>query len=160
MNVRGIGGMNITTSPGFEQPSACFRQACAIVGLLFALTAGVLYPDESVWGQSISGASSVRSFDGGIGNLFRLGGGSLYIDLQGTQGFLFSPGQSFVQSYNFRNPTTGQAWSGAVMTFGPQLSIGLIQGANQVGSATVLPGPPRQTAPLPPIESGILDEIP
>ena len=45
------------------------------------------------------------------------------------------------------------------MTFGPQQSIGLIQGANQVGSATVLPGPPRQTAPLPPIESGILDEI-
>ncbi len=91
--------------------------------------------------------------------MFRLGGGSLYADQQGTQGFLFSPGQS-VQSYNFRNPTTGQAWSGAVMTFGPQLSIGLIQGANQVGTATVLPGPPRQTAPLPPIESGIFDEIP
>ena len=46
------------------------------------------------------------------------------------------------------------------MTFGPQLSIGLIQGANQVGGSTVLPGPPRQPAPLPPIESGILDEIP
>ncbi len=152
--------MNITTPPVLEQPSARFRRVCAIGGLLFALAAGAFYPDESVWAQSLSGASSVRSFDGGIGNLFRLGGGSLYVDPQGTQGFLFSPGQSFVQSYNFRNPTTGQAWSGAVMTFGPQLSIGLIQGANQVGSATVLPGPPRQTVPLPPIESGILDEIP
>ena len=48
----------------------------------------------------------------------------------------------------------------AMMTFGPQLSIGLIQGANQVGSPTVLPGPPRETAPLPPIESGFLDEMP
>jgi hypothetical protein len=152
--------MNITTPLCLEQPSAYFRRVCAIGGLLFTLTAGVLDLDESVWAQSQSGASSVRSFDGGIGNLFRLGGGSLYVDPQGTQGFLFSPGQSFVQSYNFRNPTTGQAWSGAVMTFGPQLSIGLIQGANQVGSATVLPGPPRQTVPLPPIESGILDEIP
>lgn len=91
--------------------------------------------------------------------MFKFSGGSLYIDNQGTQGFLYTPGQNF-QSYNFRNPTTGQAWSGAVMTFGPQLSIGLIQGANQTGNATVLPSPPRETAPLPPIESGILDEMP
>jgi hypothetical protein len=46
------------------------------------------------------------------------------------------------------------------MTLGPQLSIGLIQGANQSGSPLVLPGPPRQTAPLPSIQSTILDEIP
>jgi hypothetical protein len=110
-----------------------------------------------VWGQSIS---SVRSFDGGVAPLFTLPGpGSLYIDNQGTQGFLYNPGNNF-QSFSFRNPTTGQAWSGAVTTLGPQLSIGLIQGANQSGSALVLPGPPRQSAPLPSIQSTILDDIP
>lgn len=152
--------MKIHTLPWTVGPSTRFRWIRAIGGLLSIVAVGVFYADASTLAQSLSGASSVRSFDGGIGNLFRLGGGSLYIDHQGTQGFLYTPGQSFVQSYNFRNPTAGQAWSGAAMTFGPQLSIGLIQGANQVGSATVLPGPPRQTAPLPPIESGILDEIP
>ena len=113
--------------------------------------------DSRVWGQSIS---SVRSFDGGVAPLFRLPGPeSLYLDNQGTQGFLYNPGNNF-QSFSFRNPTTGQAWSGAVTTLGPQLSIGLIQGANQIGSPIVLPGPPRQTAPLPSIQSNILDEIP
>lgn len=109
------------------------------------------------WAQSVSG---VRSFDGGVGPLFNLvGPGNLYLDNQGTQGYLYTPGQNF-ESYSFRNPTTGQAWSGAVMTLGPQLSIGLIQGANQVGSPVVLPGPPRQTPPLPSITSTLLDEIP
>ena len=121
--------------------------------LLFTLPSLI----SQAWGQSIS---SVRSFDGGVAPLFTLPGpGSLYIDNQGTQGFLYNPGNNF-QSYSFRNPTTGQAWSGAVMTLGPQLSIGLIQGANQSGSPLVLPGPPRQTAPLPSIQSTILDEIP
>jgi hypothetical protein len=121
--------------------------------LLFALPS----LNSQVWGQSIS---SVRSSDGRVTPLFKLPGlGSLYIDHQGTQGFLYNPGNNF-QSYSFRNPTTGQAWSGAVTTFGPQLSIGLIQGANQIGSPLVLPGPPRQTAPLPSIQSTILDEIP
>jgi hypothetical protein len=143
-----------------EEPFSRFRRVRTVGGLLCVLTLVGLNADASALAQTVSGATSVRSFDGGLGNLFRLGGGSLYIDNQGTQGFLFSHGQSFVQSYNFRNPTTGQAWSGAVMTFGPQLSIGLIQGANQVGSATVLPGPPRQTAPLPDIESSILDDMP
>jgi hypothetical protein len=107
--------------------------------------------------QSVSG---VRSFDGGVAPLFNLvGPGSLYLDSQGTQGYLYTPGQNF-QSYSFRNPTTGQAWSGALMTLGPQLSIGLIQGANQVGSPVVLPGPQRQPSPLPPIESTLFDEIP
>ena len=114
--------------------------------------------DESVLAQS-TGRIGVRSFAGGVSPLFKFAGGTLYIDNQGTQGFLYTPALNF-QSFNFRNPTTGQAWSGAVMTFGPQLSIGLIQGANQVGSPTVLPGPPRETAPLPPIESGLLDEMP
>ena len=121
--------------------------------LLFAIPS----LNSQAWGQSIS---SVRSFDGGVTPLFRGPGlGSLYIDNQGTQGFLYSPGNNF-QSYSFRNPTTGQAWSGAVTTLGPQLSIGLIQGANQTGSPIVLPGPPRQTAPLPSIQSTILDDIP
>ncbi len=113
--------------------------------------------NSQVWGQS---TSSVRSFDGGVAPLFKMPGiSSLYLDNQGTQGFLYNPGNNF-QSFSFRNPTTGQAWSGAVTTFGPQLSIGLIQGANQTGSPTVLPGPPRQTSPLPPIQSTILDDIP
>lgn len=121
--------------------------------LLFALPS----LNSQVWGQSIS---SVRSFDGGAAPLFKLPGpGSLYLDNQGTQGFLYNPGNHF-QSFSFRNPTTGQAWSGAVMTLGPQLSIGLIQGANQIGSPLVLPGPPRQTAPLPSIQSTLLDDIP
>ncbi len=112
---------------------------------------------SQAWGQSIS---SVRSFDGGVAPLVQgPGPGSLYLDNQGTQGFLYNPGNNF-QSFSFRNPTTGQAWSGAVTTFGPQLSIGLIQGANQTGSPTVLPGPPRQTVPLPSIQSTILDDIP
>jgi hypothetical protein len=113
--------------------------------------------DAKAWGQTIS---SVRAFNGGVAPLFTLPGpGSLYLDNQGTQGFLYNPGNNF-QSYSFRNPTTGQAWSGAVTTLGPQLSIGLIQGTNQAGVARVLPGPPRQTAPLPTIQSTLLDEIP
>lgn len=121
--------------------------------LLFALPS----LNSQAWGQSIS---SIRSFEGGVAPLFKLPGlGNLYLDNQGTQGFLYNPGNNF-QSYSFRNPTTGQAWSGAVMTLGPQLSIGLIQGANQIGSPLVLPGPPRQSAPLPSIQSTILDEIP
>lgn len=113
--------------------------------------------NPQAWAQTIS---SVRSFDGGVAPLFTLPGpGSLYIDNQGTQGFLYNPGNNF-QSFSFRNPMTGQAWSGAVTTLGPQLSIGLIQGANQIGSPLVLPGPPRQTVPLPSIQSTILDDIP
>ena len=124
-----------------------------LVLLLFAFPS----LNSQAWGQSIS---SVRSFDGGVAPLFKLSGlGNLYLDNQGTQGFMYAPGNNF-ETYSFRNPTTGQAWSGAVTTLGPQLSIGLIQGANQSGSGLVLPGPPRQTAPLPSIQSTILDEIP
>ena len=127
---------------------------CVLTLLLFALPPLT----SQVWSQST--ISSVRSFDGGVAPLFDLPGiGSLYLDNQGTQGHLYNPGNNF-QSYSFRNPTTDQAWSGAVMTLGPRLSIGLIQGANQIGSPLVLPGPPRQTAPLPSIQSTILDEIP
>jgi hypothetical protein len=125
----------------------------ALVLLMFALP----WLDSGVSGQTIS---SVRSFDGGVAPLFNLTGiGNLYLDNQGTQGFLYAPGNNF-ETYSFRNPTTGQAWSGALTTLGPQLSIGLIQGANQSGSPLVLPGPPRQTVPLPSIQSTILDDIP
>jgi len=135
-------------------PVSVFPVALPVLALfLFAFSS----LNSQAWGQSIS---SVRSFDGGVTPLFRGPGlGSLYTDNQGTQGFLYNPGNNF-QSYSFRNPTTGQAWSGAVTTLGPQLSIGLIQGANQTGSPLVLPGPPRQTAPLPSIQSTILDDIP
>lgn len=107
--------------------------------------------------QSVSG---IRAFGGGVAPLFGLvGPGNLYLDAQGTQGYVYNFGNNF-ESFNFSNPTTGQAWSGAMMTLGPQLSIGLIQGANQVGTPLVMPPIPRATPPLPPIQSTILDEIP
>jgi hypothetical protein len=107
--------------------------------------------------QSVSG---VRGLGGGVAPLFSLvGPGNLYVDTQGTQGYIYNFGNNF-ESYNFRNPVTGQAWSGAMMTLGPQLSIGLIQGANQVGSPLVFPPVPRDVAPVPPIQSTILDDIP
>jgi hypothetical protein len=123
---------------------------------LAALMMAVGCIDSPAWAQSVSG---VRAFGGGVAPLARMPGGALYNDNQGTQGFMYTPGQNF-ESYSFRNPTTGQAWSGAVGTLGPQLSIGLIQGANQTGTPLVLPGPPRQTSPLAPIQSGILDSGP
>lgn len=137
------------------------REINRSVVLLFALTFSILGVAEHASAQGVSG---VRSTAGGVAPLFNLTGpGSLYVDNQGTQGYIYTPGQNF-ESYNFRNPTTGQAWTGALMTLGPQLSIGLIQGANQSTaqglSPIVLPPPPRQTSPLPPIESGIFDEIP
>jgi hypothetical protein len=112
--------------------------------------------DLPSWAQSVSG---VRAFGGGVAPLARMPGGNLYNDNQGTQGFMYTPGQNF-ESYSFRNPTTGQAWSGAVGTLGPQLSIGLIQGANQSGTAVVLPGPPRQTSPLSPVQSPLIEPAP
>jgi hypothetical protein len=119
--------------------------------------AAIFGVEPSVSAQSVSG---VRGFDGGVAPLFSLvGPGSLYIDNQGTQGFIINPGNNF-ESFSFRNPTTGLAWSGAVMTLGPQLSIGLIQGANQSGSPVVLPPPPRQPPPLVDIQSTLLDDIP
>ena len=135
-------------------PVLVFPAALSVLALfLFTLSSLI----SQAWGQSIS---SVRSFDGGVAPLFKLPGpGSLYLDNQGTQGFMYAPGNNF-EFYSFRNSTIGQAWSGAMTTLGPHLSIGLIQGANQIGSALVLPSPPRQTAPLSSIQSTILDEIP
>ena len=111
--------------------------------------------------QASAQVSGVRGFDGGVAPLFNLvGPGNLYLDSSGTQGYIYNFG--VFESYNFRTPG-GQAWSGAQGTLGPQLSIGLIQGANQAGAPVVLPSPPRQLAPVPPIESSLfdfLDEIP
>jgi len=133
------------------------RHVLPLLSGLFLLFVGTMLPLDHALGQTVSG---VRSFDGGVGPLFNLvGPGNLYLDNQGTQGYLYTPGVNF-ESYNFRNPTTGQAWSGAVMTLGPQLSIGLIQGANQPGTGIVLPRPPLQTPPLLPIESTLLEDIP
>lgn len=116
----------------------------------------LLYPSFAT-AQSVSG---VRGLGGGVAPLFGLvGPGNLYVDNQGTQGFIYNFGNNF-ESYNFRNPTTGQAWSGAMMTLGPQLSVGLIQGANQIGSSLVFPPVPRDVSPPPPIQSTILDDIP
>ena len=124
--------------------------------MLIAATAGFLWVPSAA-AQSVSG---VRGFNGGVAPLFGLvGPGNLYIDNQGTQGFIYNFGNNF-ESYSFRNPTTGQAWSGAVMTLGPQLSVGLIQGANQSGSPVVFPPVPRDVSPVPPIQSGLLEDIP
>lgn len=109
-----------------------------------------------VWAQTVGG---VRSFDGGVAPLFSLvGPGNLYLDNQGTQGYVYN--FSGFETYNFRNPSTGQAWSGGQGTLGPQLTIGLIQGAVQTGTPVVLPSAPRQPPPLLPIQSTLLDEIP
>jgi hypothetical protein len=126
------------------------RIASIAVAALFALT-------SPAGAQSVSG---VRAFGGGVAPLFSLvGPGNLYIDAQGTQGYIYNNGSNF-QTFNFRDPSTRQAWSGAMQTLGPQLSIGLIQGANQVGTPLVLPPVPRDVSPVPPVESTILDEIP
>jgi hypothetical protein len=111
--------------------------------------------DESAWAQSVSG---VRGMSGGVGALFSLTGpGNLYADSQGNLGYMYNFGNNF-ESFNFRL-ANGQAYSGGIMTLGPQLTIGLIQGANQTGSPTIFPPAPRLVAPLSPIQSSILDEF-
>ena len=122
--------------------------------LLMALTM-LMACGEPAWAQSVSG---VRGFSGGTGALFSLTGpGQLYVDSQGNQGYIYNFGNNF-ESYNFRL-ASGQANIGGMMTLGPQLTIGLIQGANQAGSPTVFPTIPRLVAPLPPIQSSILDDF-
>ena len=132
------------------------------------LSVVLLFFHASAWGQTVSG---VRGINGGVGALHNLTGpeGSLYIDGQGAQGYLNNAGT--FESYNFRIPY-GPAWSGSMMTLGPQLSVGLISGANQaafsgrtgttqlLSSPTVFPPVPRNLPPLPQIQSSLLDEIP
>ena len=108
-----------------------------VIWMILFLGSGV---HSAALGQTVSG---VRAFNGGVAPLFNLvGPGNLYLDNQGTQGYMYTPGNNF-ESYNYRNPTTGQAWTGAIMTLGPQLTIGFIQGANQIGSPVVQIPPPR-----------------
>ena len=122
---------------------------------LLIVVAGVLGCVGPAWAQSVSG---VRGFSGGTGALFSLTGpGNLYVDNQGNQGYIYNFGNNF-ESYNFRL-ASGQANIGAMMTLGPQLTVGLIQGANQAGSPLVFPPVPRLTAPLPLIQSSILDDF-
>jgi hypothetical protein len=124
-------------------------------GLVLIAVAALLACVEPAWAQSVSG---VRGLSGGVGALFSLvGPGSLYVDNQGNQGYIYASGNNF-ESFNFRL-ANGQANIGGMMTLGPQLSVGLIQGANQIGSPTVFPPFPRLIAPLPPIQSSILDEF-
>ena len=132
-----------------KQKSVSMLRSVSVAGLTLLLTSPAA-------AQSVS---SVRGLGGGVAPLFGLvGPGNLYIDNQGTQGYIYNFGNNF-ESYNFRNPATGQAWSGALMTLGPQLSVGLIQGANQAGSPVVFPPVPREAGPLSPVQSGLLDDI-
>ena len=125
-----------------------------------------------VWGQAVSG---IRGVNGGVGALNNLPGStsSLYIDGQGTQGFLSNPagaGGAF-QSYLFKTPN-GPTWIGSMTTLGPQLNPGLVAGGNQSSfslssgtfilsaSPTVIPPPPRELPPLPEIGSPLLEDIP
>lgn len=111
---------------------------------------------EPVLAQSVSG---VRGITGGVGALFNLTGpANLYVDTAGIQGYIYTPGANF-ESYSYRMPG-GQAWSGAQMTLGPQLSIGLIAGSNQGGSPVVFPPLPRQLTPAPLIQSTLLNDNP
>lgn len=119
-------------------------RSAAILGFLLLWTSGA-------WAQRIE---SVRGFDGGVAPTFNLTGpGTLYLDSQGTQGYLYNRGT--FQTYTFRTPG-GPAWNGALTTLGPNLTIGLIQGANQAGSGMVLPGPPRESLPVSPVRSRAL----
>lgn len=139
-----------------------------MVGRMLLLVALVLVAQGPAWGQAVSG---VRGINGGVGALNNLvgPGGNMYVDSQGTQGWMYTFGT--FESYNFRNMATGQTWIGSMMTLGPQQTVGLISGANQAffssstgtvqlsTSPTVIPQPPREPPPLPSIESSF-DEIP
>ncbi|HTL63048.1 MAG TPA: hypothetical protein VL261_15490 [Nitrospira sp.] len=136
------------------------------------LSAVMLLFTTPVWAQAVSG---IRGVNGGVAALHNLTGStsSLYIDGQGTQGFLSNPagnGGAF-ESYIFKTPN-GPTWIGSMTTLGPQLNPGLIAGGVQssfnastgtfqlLSSPTVIPAPPRQLPPLPAIESSLLDDIP
>nr|MBI3614877.1 hypothetical protein [Nitrospirota bacterium] len=126
-----------------------------LIVALFLLAAEHLTA-EPVLAQSVSG---VRGITGGVGALFNLTGpANMYVDTAGIQGYIYTPGANF-ESYSYRVPG-GQAWSGAQMTLGPQLSVGLIAGSNQGGSPVVFPPLPRQLTHAPPIQSTLLNDNP
>ena len=124
------------------------------VGAALLLALGLFWNGGSAWAQSVSGT---RGLSGGVGALFSLTGpANLYTDSQNNVGYMYNFGNNF-ESFNFRL-ANGQAYSGGMMTLGPQLGVGLIQGANQVGSPLVFPRAPRLTTPLPPIQSTVLPD--
>jgi hypothetical protein len=126
-----------------------------LCGIVLLIVLGLVLADQRAWAQSASG---VRGMGGGVGTLFGLTGpGTLYADSQSNQGYMYTFGNNF-ESFNFRL-ANGQAYSGGMMTLGPQLGVGLIQGANQTGSPLVFPPAPRLTVPLPPIQSSTLQEF-
>jgi len=139
---------------------------------IIILSVAMLLFNAPVWGQAVSG---IRGVNGGVGALHNLTGSnsSLYVDGQGTQGFLSNPagtGGAF-QSYIFKTPN-GQTWMGSMTTLGPQLNPGLVAGGVQSSfsgtsgtfvlssSPTIIPAPPRALPPLPDIESSLLEDIP
>lgn len=137
---------------------------------ILLLTVVIVAMHSPVWGQAVSG---VRGISGGVAALHNLVGPetSLYIDGQGTVGYLNATGP--FESFNFWTPTPNSpAWSGSMMTLGPRLAVGLVAGANQgffsgrtgtqvlVSSPTVFPSPPVQLPPLPEIQSSLLEDIP
>jgi hypothetical protein len=124
------------------------------------------------WGQAVSG---IRGVNGGVAALHNLTGttSSLYIDGQGTQGFLSNPagtGGAF-QSSIFKTPN-GPTWMGSMGTLGPRLNPGLIAGGVQSSfsgtsgtfvlssSPTIIPAPPPVLPPIPDIESTLLEQFP
>ncbi len=139
---------------------------------LLILSVVILLFHAPVWGQAVSG---IRGVNGGVGALHNLTGSTsqLYVDGQGTQGFLSDPagaGGAF-ESYIFKTPN-GPTWIGSMTTLGPQLNPGLVSGGVQgsfslssgtfvlFASPTIIPAPPRNLPPLPEIGSSLLDEIP
>lgn len=140
-----------------------------MIGRALLITMAAIAVASPAWAQ----VSGVRGISGGVAALHNLVGPetSLYIDGQGTVGYLNSTGP--FETYNFRTPTPNSpSWIGSMMTLGPRLAVGLISGGNQgffsgrtgtqvlVSSPTVFPSPPRELPPLPEIESSILEEIP
>ncbi len=141
--------MTISLPPTRPQTGRGFR-LWLLVGLFLILS------EAPVWAQAVSG---IRGLSGGVGALFSyFGPGNLYVDNQGIQGYVYN--FNLFETYNFRS-AGGQAWSGGLMTLGPQQTIGLIQGANQGGSSPIVfPPSPRQLPPLLPIDSSLIEDLP
>ena len=79
----------------------------------------------------------------GVAPLFNLAGpGNLYVDNQGTQGFIYNFGNNF-ESYNFRNPTTGQAWERSHHDAGTAALCGAYSGGEPGRFPVVFPLPYR-----------------
>src|SRR5262249_42161841 len=139
---------------------------------VFFLSAVIVLFHAPVWGQAVSGVRGVNGGGGALNNLPR-SPSRLYIDGQGTQGFLSKPagaGGAF-QSYLFKTPN-GATWIGSVTPLGPHIKPGFGSGENpsllSLSSATFIlsppppltPPPPPELPPLPQIGSPLLEDIP